>query len=49
MNDRRDFLKISTVAASVLALGSTTQVFVSSAPYTGVVYTKDKLSKSVFI
>ena len=42
MNDRRDFLKTSAVAASVLALGSTTQVFASSAPYAGVVYTKDQ-------
>lgn len=45
MNDRRDFLKTTVVAASVLTLGSTTQVFASSAPYAGVVYTKDQPGK----
>ena len=42
MNDRRDFLKTGAVAASVVALGSPSAVFAASAPYAGVVYTKDQ-------
>lgn len=42
MTDRRDFLKTTAVAASVMALGSTATAFASSAPYAGVVYTKDQ-------
>jgi superoxide reductase len=42
MTDRRDFLKTTAVAASVLALGTTATAFASSAPYAGVVYTKDQ-------
>ncbi|MEA2116732.1 MAG: desulfoferrodoxin family protein [Thermodesulfobacteriota bacterium] len=42
MTNRRDFLKTTAVAASVMALGSTSTVFASSAPYAGVVYTKDQ-------
>ena len=43
MTDRRDFLKTSVVAASVMALGSSSTAFASSAPsYAGVVYTKDQ-------
>ena len=42
MTDRRDFLKTTAVAASVMALGSGTAAFASSAPYAGVVYTKDQ-------
>ena len=42
MTDRRDFLKTTAVAASVMAFGSTATVFASSAPYAGVVYTKDQ-------
>ena len=33
MTDRRDFLKTTAVAASVMAFGSTATVFASSAPY----------------
>jgi len=42
MTDRRDFLKTTAVAASVMAIGSTATVFASTAPYAGVVYTKDQ-------
>jgi len=42
MTDRRDFLKTTAVAASVLALGSTATALASSAPYAGVVYTRDQ-------
>jgi len=42
MTDRRDFLKTTAVAASVMALGSSATAFASSAPYAGVVYTKDQ-------
>lgn len=42
MTDRRDFLKTTAVAASVMAFGTTATVFASSAPYAGVVYTKDQ-------
>ena len=42
MTDRRDFLKTTVVSASVMALGSTSAVFASSAAYIGVVYTKDQ-------
>ena len=42
MTDRRDFLKTTAVAASVVALGTTATAFASSAPYAGVVYTKDQ-------
>ena len=42
MTNRRDFLKTTAVAASVMAFGSTAAVFASSAPYAGVVYTKDQ-------
>lgn len=42
MTDLRDFLKTTAVAASVIAIGSTATVFASTAPYAGVVYTKDQ-------
>jgi len=42
MTDRRDFLKTTAVAASVVALGSATSVLAASAPYAGVVYTRDQ-------
>jgi len=42
MTDRRDFLKTTAVAATVMAFGSTATAFASSAPYAGVVYTKDQ-------
>lgn len=46
MNDRRAFLKTSAVAASVLALGSTSPAFAASgAMYTNIVYTKDNPGK----
>lgn len=46
MTDRRDFLKTSAAAASVLALSSASSVFASSdAMYTNIVYTKDNPGK----
>ena len=41
MTDRREFLKTTAVAASVMALGSTSNGFASSAAFPGVIYTKD--------
>jgi len=46
MIERRDFLKGSAVAVSALALGIGTNVMASqSAPYAGIVYTKDSPGK----
>jgi superoxide reductase len=45
MTDRRDFLKKSLVAASVLAVGSVNTANGASAPYTNVVYTASNPGK----
>ncbi len=39
--NRRNFLKTSAVATSVVALGSVSNVFASSSGFPGVIYTKD--------
>jgi len=42
MHDRRDFLKTTVAAASVLAISSIPQAFAAAPPmYTNVIYTKD--------
>ncbi len=41
MKNRRDFLKGTAVAATVLAMGSAKEVLASSPAFTGIVYTKD--------
>ena len=42
MHDRRDFLKTTAVAASVLAISSVPQAFAAgTAMYTNIIYTKD--------
>lgn len=42
MHDRRDFLKTTAVAASVLAVSSVPAVFAADAPkYTNIIFTKD--------
>ena len=45
MTNRRDFLKTTAVAASVMAIGSTGSAFASTAstaPHAGIVYSKDQ-------
>ena len=46
MHNRRDFLKTTAAAASVLAVSSVTQAFAAGpAMYTNIIYTKDNLGK----
>jgi superoxide reductase len=46
MYDRRDFLKTTAVAASVLTMGSVSRVFAAStSEYTNIVYTQNNLGK----
>lgn len=41
MHDRRDFLKTTAAAASVLAISSVPQALASGAKYTNIIYTKE--------
>ena len=45
MSSRREFLKSSAVAATVLALSSTLPVQASGSTFSGVIYTKDNPGK----
>ncbi len=45
MTERRDFLKGSLAAASILALGSVSSAGATTAPFTNIVYTADNPGK----